>query len=83
MEKVIHREKSLLQKIAKISGTISFILAFIGMVIVLMYGDTLGNVYKASAGAISFFCFASGIVLSTMGNANLPILKISATEKNK
>jgi ABC-type multidrug transport system fused ATPase/permease subunit len=83
MEKVIHREKSLLQKIAKISAIISFILAFISVIILIIYGDVLGDVYKASTGAISFFCFASGIVLNTMGSANLPILKIPPTEKNK
>ena len=83
MEKVIHREKSLLQKISKITGTISFICAAVGVVVILMIGDDLGDVYKASAGAITFFCFASGVVLSTMGNTNLPILKITPTEKDK
>ena len=83
MDTVIHREKSFLQKVSKISGTISFIFAFIGMVILLMYGDVLGDVYKASTGALSFFFFSAGIVLSTIGNTNLPILKISTTDKQE
>lgn len=82
MDNVIHAKKSFLQKISKISGIISFVIAIVGMLFILVIGSDLGDVYKASAGATTFFFFMVGLVLTTMGNTNLPDLKISSTSKD-
>ena len=81
MDKVIHAKKSLLQKISKVCGILSFIIAVIGMAFLLIIGNELGDVYKASAGATTFFFFMVGLVLTTMGNTNLPNLKIDGSKK--
>lgn len=77
MDNVIHNKKSILQKIAKVCGYTSLILAIVGMCFLIFIGRDLSDVYRASVGAITFFCFMVSLVLTTIGNSNLPILKIS------
>ncbi len=80
MDTVIHREKSRLQKISTALGIISFIIAVIGMLFLMIVGNDLGEVYKASAGATTFVFFAMGLVFKTMGDTNLPILKVPPSD---
>lgn len=82
MDNVIHAKKSLLQKISKVTGIISFVIAIVGMLFLIFIGSDLGDVYKASAGATTFFFFMVGLVLTTMGNTNLPDLKVSGDAKD-
>ena len=82
MDTVIHRKKSLLQKISKVIAIASFLIAVIGMLFLIIVGSDLGEVYKASAGATTFIFFAMGLVFKTMADTNLPILKVSPTKKS-
>lgn len=70
------KNKHILQRIAKVVGVISIVIAFImaGFLISLMDSDD--KVMKAFYGSISFFCFMVGLVLHTIGSANLPDLTI-------
>jgi len=68
------KEKGKLQKISVVCGYISFLSAFVLLVWLLLTRSGATEVYLASMSASSFFCFASGIVLMTMGKANLPNL---------
>ncbi len=70
-----HHPKHLWQKIIAVIAKTSFVCAVIGVVITLIYGGDVSKELKAGMGAITFFCFATGIVLSTLGNASIPSLK--------
>jgi len=83
LDKVIHRKKSILQKISKVIAITSFIIAGIGMLFIMIVGSDLGDVYKASAGATTFIFFAMGLVFKTMADTNLPILKVPPTTDSK
>jgi len=71
----IHPPKRLWQKITTIIANTSFICAAIGVVITLIYIDDVSEVYKASLGAITFICFAIGVVFKTMSDTSIPNLK--------
>ena len=70
------KNKHVLQKISKTIGIICFIVAIISAGYVLYYFDDNDKIMKAFYGAISFFCFSVGLVLLSIGNANLPDLTI-------
>ena len=74
-------EKRLLQKISSVSGVISFIAAIVAAIIIVIAGSEASDVFRASLGATTFFFFMVGIVLTTMGNTNLPNLTIDKTEQ--
>jgi len=63
------------QKISSFIGKLSFVFAFIGVVLTFLYLDNLSDVYKAALGASTFICFAMGIVFNTMGTTSIPCLK--------
>lgn len=70
-------KKRFLQKVAKITSIIFFIIAVpCGIATVMLDGATQ-EVMKASFGAITFFCFTAGIVLKAMADANLPDLSLT------
>jgi len=73
--KVKHHPKHLWQKITAIIANLSFAGAAIGMVIALIYADDVTKEYKAAIGAITFICFATGIVLKAMADTSIPKLK--------
>ena len=75
METVKHHPKHFWQKIITVIAHISFACAIIGVVITLIYVDDVTEEYKAAMGAITFICFATGIVLKTMGGTSIPNLK--------
>ncbi len=68
-------KKGVLQKIAKVVGIVCFIVAIIfgG---VLTFSDNNDEVFRATMGATTFFFFMVSLVLSTIGNTNLPNLKV-------
>ena len=68
--------KHILQRIAKVVGIISIIIAFICAGYLLTLTDSEDKVMKAFYGSISFFCFMMGLVLHTIGSANLPDLTV-------
>jgi len=70
-------KKGALQKIAKVVGIICFIVAIIcgG---VLTFSDNNDEVFRATMGATTFFFFMVSLVLSTIGNTNLPNLKVGS-----
>jgi len=70
-------KKGILQKIAKVVGIVCFIVAIIfgGF---LAFSDNSEEVFRATMGATTFFFFMVSLVLSTIGNTNLPNLKISS-----
>jgi len=72
---VKHHPKHFWQKLMSLIANISFACAGIGVVITLIYIDEVSEVYKASLGAITFICFALGVVLKTMGDTSIPNLK--------
>ena len=75
METVKHHPKHFWQKIMIIVANISFACAAIGVVITLLYIGEGSEEYKAAMGAITFICFAIGIVLKAMGSTSIPNLK--------
>lgn len=68
-------KKGFLQKLAKVSGIICFILAIVCGGI-LTFSDNSEEVFRATMGATTFFFFMVSLVLSTIGNTNLPNLKV-------
>jgi len=70
-----HTPKHLWQKVINIIAKLSFVIAAIGVVLTLIYGNDVSEANKASMGAITFICFAIGIVLNTIGNTSIPSLK--------
>ena len=75
METVKHHPKHFWQKVMMIIANISFACAAIGVVITLLYIGEVTEEYKAAMGAITFICFAIGIVLKAMGSTSIPNLK--------
>ena len=75
------KNKHLLQRIAKVVGNISIIAAFItgGYLLTIMDGDD--KVLQSFFGAISFFCFMMGLVLHSIGSADLPDLTVPSDEE--
>ncbi|TWX51126.1 hypothetical protein [Colwellia hornerae] len=68
-------KKGLLQKLAKVSGIICFILAIICGGI-LTFSENSDEVFRATMAATTFFFFMVSLVLSTIANTNLPNLKV-------
>ena len=65
-----------LQKVS-IFFAISFFIGAVACVAwVLLLGDNYSDLIKSSVAAGSFFCFASGAVLYTIGRTNLPSFKL-------
>lgn len=75
METVKHHPKHLWQKIMLIIAYISFFCAGIGVIVTIIYIGDVTEEYKAAMGAITFICFAIGIVLKAMGSTSIPSLK--------
>jgi hypothetical protein len=70
------KQKHILQRFAKVIGVISIIIALICAGYLLTLTDSEDKVMKAFYGSISFFCFMMGLVLQSIGNANLPDLTV-------
>lgn len=75
MESVKHHPKHFWQKVMTIIANISFACAAIGVVVTIIYVGEVTEEYKAAMGAITFICFAIGIVLKTMATTSIPNLK--------
>lgn len=80
---VKHPGKRVWQKITTGIAYTSFVLAAIGVVVTLIYGDDVSAPIKAALGATTFICFAIGIVLNTMGSTSIPDLTIIKDEARK
>ena len=72
---VKHHPKHLWQKIMTVIANLSFAGAAIGVVLTLIYIGDVSEEYKAAMGAITFICFAIGVVLKTMASTSIPNLK--------
>ena len=70
------KQKHILQRFAKVIGVISIIIALICAGYLLTLTDSEDKVMKAFYGSISFFCFMMGLVLQSIGSANLPDLTV-------
>ena len=70
------KNKHILQRTAKVVGVISIIIAFICAGYLLTLTDSEDKIMKAFFGSIAFFCFMMGLVLQSIGNANLPDLTV-------
>ncbi|WP_085296838.1 hypothetical protein [Cognaticolwellia mytili] len=70
------KNKHILQRFAKIVGIISIIVALVCAGYLLSLTDSEDKVMKAFFGSISFFCFMMGLVLQSIGSANLPDLTV-------
>ncbi|SEK88271.1 hypothetical protein SAMN05216262_103203 [Colwellia chukchiensis] len=70
------KQKHILQRLAKVVSIVSIIAAFICAGYLLTLNDTDDKVMKAFFGSISFFCFTMGLVLHSIGSANLPDLTV-------
>lgn len=77
------KNKHILQRTAKVVAIISIISAFISGIylITIMEGDD--KIMQSFYGAISFFCFMMGLVLQSIGNANLPDLTVPTDKEIK
>lgn len=75
METVKHLPKHFWQKIMMVIANLSFACAAIGVVITIIYVGDVTEEYKAAMGAITFICFAIGVVLKAMGSTSIPSLK--------
>ncbi len=70
------KNKHVLQRMAKIVGITSIVVALIFAGYLLTLTDTEDKVMKAFYGSISFFCFMMGLVLQSIGDADLPDLTV-------
>jgi len=77
---VRHPGKRLWQKIMTFIANFSFVMAVVGVVVTLIYGDDVSAPIKAALGATTFICFAIGVVLKTMGSTSIPDLTINKSE---
>ena len=71
----MQENKRLLQKISSVCAKFSFVIAVVCSVILVINLEEATDVFRASMGATIFFFFMVGIVLSAIGNTNLPNLK--------
>ena len=71
------KTKGPLQKLSLISGALSFVLALITMIMLYLRVDNTGthNPVSASLMATTFFFVCVGVLLTIMGNADLPSFK--------
>lgn len=69
-------KKGFLQKFAKVSGIVCFILAILCGGI-LTFSDNDEEVFRATMGATTFFFFMMSLVLSTIASTNLPDLRVN------
>ncbi|WP_206485828.1 hypothetical protein [Thalassotalea sp. G2M2-11] len=69
-------KKRKLQKIAKVISYLSTVSAIGCGIFLYTIADGDDKVLKASMGATAFFFFTVGLVLHTIGSADLPDLKI-------
>ena len=74
---VKHPGKRLWQKVSTVIANTSFIIAAIGVVATLVYGNDVSAPIKAALGATTFFCFAVGVVFKAMGSTSIPDLTIA------
>jgi hypothetical protein len=74
------KPKGKLQKISVFFGIVSFIGALACLVWLLVIREGASDVYISSLAATAFFCFTAGVVLMTMGKANLPNLTPGADD---
>ncbi len=75
--------KHFLQKVAIICGRLSIATSLTCAGILLYYLDNSSDVFRSSMGAVVFFFFVTGLLLNTLGNANLPNLKPDLSEDKK
>lgn len=78
---VRHPPKRLWQKITLVIAYASFACAAIGVIVTLIYGSSVAPEYKAAMGAITFFCFAVGIVCKALGGTSIPNLQVDDPAK--
>lgn len=79
---VRHPPKRLWQKITLVIANLSFVCAAIGIVVTLIYGNSVEAEYKAAMGAITFFSFAVGVVCKALGGTSIPSLKLEPQNNN-
>lgn len=75
------QNRHLLQKIAKITAIISILVAIVMGGYLLTLNDSEDKVLKAFFGSVSFFCFMAGLVLHSIGSANLPDLSVPSDDE--
>ena len=70
--------KGVLQKLSIVSAVVCFVLAFIAGVMLYLRLESVGsdNPISASLMASTFFFIGVGIVLTIIGNADIPSFKI-------
>lgn len=76
------KNKHILQKIAKFSGVICIITAFISSGYLLFMLDEHDKVMRAFFGSLAFFCFTVGLVLHYISSVNLPDLTVPQDESS-
>jgi len=81
----VPKRKGLLQKISIVFSVISFALALIAGIMLFLRVASVGgdNPISASLMASTFFFICVGIILTVIGNADIPSFKIDKTEGNK
>jgi len=72
------KRKGVLQKVSLVSAVLSFVLALISGVLLYLRVETVasGDAISASLMASIFFFICVGIVLTVIGQADLPSFKI-------
>ena len=72
------KRKGVLQKLSIVSAVVCFVLAFIAGVMLYLRLESVGsdNPISASLMASTFFFIGVGIVLTIIGNADIPSFKI-------
>ena len=83
MQLTQRKNKHFLQRTAKVVGVVSIIAAFITGGYLLTITDEDDKVIKAFFGSVSFFCFMMGLVLNSIGGANLPDLTVPSDQEIK
>lgn len=76
------KTKGLLQQFSLISGALSFVLALVTMIMLYFRVDSTGtnNPVSASLMATTFFFVCVGVILTIIGNADIPSFKFDEME---
>ena len=78
---VTRPNKRFWQKISTAIANFSFVMAVVGVIVTLIYGDDVTAPIKAALGATTFIFFAIGVVLKAMGSTCIPDLTIATDEE--
>ena len=79
----MQKNKRTLQKVASFVAKLSIVTAIICAVVLLININEADEIFKSSMGATIFFFFTVGIVLTAIGNTDIPNLTPGHDDDNQ